>query len=106
MVSGTRNLQTRVKELSRQYRAACKPKKVKKHTVMHDPMNISAELLKYLKKQSGGPQMTKSEAMKMVSTRVKTTVYRMLKIRDNLLPIKHSEKSSICPQSRLLHLLN
>ena len=71
MVSGTRNLQTRVKELSRQYRTACKPKKVKKHTVMHDPMNISAELLKYLK-QTAGTQMTKSEAMKMVSTRVKT----------------------------------
>ena len=38
---------------------------------MHDPMNISPELLKYLGRKAGN-QMTKSEAMKSVSGRVKT----------------------------------
>lgn len=70
MSSNARQLQTRVKDLHRSYKQACKPKKVKKHTVMHDPMNVSAELLKYLGK-SAGTQMTKSEAMKLVSTSVR-----------------------------------
>lgn len=67
----TKDLQLRVKDLARSYKQACKPKKVKKHTVMHDPMNISAELLKYLGLASG-TQLTKSEAMKQVSGRVKS----------------------------------
>lgn len=67
----TKDLQLRVKDLARSFKQACKPRKVKKHTVMHDPMNISPELLKYLGLASG-TQMTKSEAMKQVSGRVKT----------------------------------
>ena len=70
MCSQSRTLQTRVKDLHRSYKQACKPRKVKKHTVMHDPMNVSAELLKYLGK-SAGTQMTKSEAMKLVSNSVR-----------------------------------
>ena len=37
---------------------------------MHDPMNLSSELLKYLGK-TAGTQMTKSEAMKLVSNSVR-----------------------------------
>jgi chromatin remodeling complex protein RSC6 len=70
MSSNARTLQGRVKDLHRSYKQACKPKKVKKHTVMHDPMNISAELLKYLNKPAG-TLMTKSESMKLVSTSVR-----------------------------------
>ena len=70
MSSNARALQGRVKDLHRNYKQACKPKKVKKHTVMHDPMNISAELLKYLGKPAG-TQMTKSESMKLVSNSVR-----------------------------------
>ena len=70
MCTQSRALQTRVKDLHRSYKQACKPRKVKKHTVMHDPMNVSAELLKYLGK-SAGTQMTKSEAMKLVSNSVR-----------------------------------
>ena len=46
--SNSKDLQLRVKDLAKSFKHACKPKKVKKHTVMHDPMNISKELLKYL----------------------------------------------------------
>jgi chromatin remodeling complex protein RSC6 len=67
-----RHLQLTVKELHRHVKNACKPKKVKKHTVMHDPMTVSAELLKYLK-QPAGTKLTKSEAMKLVSGVIKTT---------------------------------
>lgn len=71
-LNGTiKTVQGKVKDLQRNCKQACKPKKVKKHTVMHDPMNISAELLKYLGKASG-TKMTKSEAMKLVSERVKS----------------------------------
>ena len=70
MSSNARNLQGKVKDLHRSYKQACKPKKVKKHTVMHDPMNVSADLLKYLGKPAG-TQMTKSESMKLVSTSVR-----------------------------------
>lgn len=70
MSSNARALQGRVKDLHRSYKQACKPRKVKKHTVMHDPMNISAELLKYLGKPAG-TQMTKSESMKLVSNTVR-----------------------------------
>jgi chromatin remodeling complex protein RSC6 len=70
MSSNARTLQGRVKDLHRSYKQACKPKKVKKHTVMHDPMNISAELLKFLNKPAG-TTMTKSESMKLVSTSVR-----------------------------------
>ena len=66
-----RELQQKVKDLAKGFKHACKPKKVKKHTVMHDPMNISAELLKYLG-HATGTQLTKAEAMKQVSARVKT----------------------------------
>ena len=69
--TAVKSIHSNVKELQKNVKTACKPKKVKKHTVMHDPMNISAELLKYLK-QSSGTKMTKSEAMKMVSSRIKT----------------------------------
>ena len=72
-ISGTaRHLQLTVKELQRNVRNACKPRKVKKHTVMHDPMTISAELLKYLK-QPAGTTLTKSESMKAVSLIIKNT---------------------------------
>lgn len=72
-ISGTaRHLQLTVKELQRNVRNACKPRKVKKHTVMHDPMTISAELLKYLK-QPAGTTLTKSESMKSVSLIIKNT---------------------------------
>lgn len=70
MSSNARNLQGKVKDLHRSYKQACKPKKVKKHTVMHDPMNVSSDLLKYLGKPAG-TQMTKSESMKLVSTSVR-----------------------------------
>tara|TARA_B100000795_G_C22800881_1_gene441862 strand:- start:3104 stop:3562 length:459 start_codon:yes stop_codon:yes gene_type:complete len=68
--SNARTLQNHVKDLQRSYKQACKPKKVKKHTVMHDPMNISSELLKYLGKDAG-TQLTKSQAMKFVSDSVR-----------------------------------
>tara|TARA_B110000285_G_scaffold170438_1_gene190761 strand:+ start:482 stop:949 length:468 start_codon:yes stop_codon:yes gene_type:complete len=71
MSTNAKTLQTHVKELHRTYKQACKPKKVKKHTVMHDPMNISSELLKYLGKDAG-TQLTKSESMKLVSNAVRT----------------------------------
>lgn len=72
-ISGTaRHLQLTVKELQRHVKNACKPKKVKKHTVMHDPMSVSTELCKYLK-QPVGSKMTKSETMKAVSNIIKTT---------------------------------
>tara|TARA_B110001469_G_C9521655_1_gene259624 strand:- start:332 stop:787 length:456 start_codon:yes stop_codon:yes gene_type:complete len=72
-IGGTaRHLQLTVKELQRNVRNACKPRKVKKHTVMHDPMTISAELLKYLK-QPAGTTLTKSESMKAVSLIIKNT---------------------------------
>ncbi len=59
------------KELQKKTKLASKPKKVKKHTVMHDPMNVSAELLKYLK-QPANTKLTKSEAMKLVSEQIKS----------------------------------
>mgnify|MGYP001251601119 FL=1 len=72
-ISGTaRHLQLTVKELQRHVKSACKPKKVKKHTVMHDPMTVSAELLKYLK-QPAGTKLTKSETMKLVSGVIKSS---------------------------------
>ena len=71
MSTSSKNLQFQVKNLQRSYKQACKPKKVKKHTVMHDPMNISPELLKHLGKDVG-TQMTKSEAMKSVSDYVRS----------------------------------
>ena len=72
-ISGTaRHLQLTVKELQRHVKTACKPKKVKKHTVMHDPMTVSAELLKYLK-QPAGTKLTKSETMKLVSGVIKSS---------------------------------
>jgi chromatin remodeling complex protein RSC6 len=66
-----KELQLKVKDLAKGFKHACKPRKVKKHTVMHDPMNITPELLKYLG-HSSGTQLTKAEAMKQVSGRVKT----------------------------------
>ena len=60
-LNGTaKNLIVKVKELQKSVKSASKPKKVKKHTVMHDPMNISSDLLKYLK-QPAGTKLTKSE---------------------------------------------
>ena len=70
MSTNARDLQGKVKDLHRHYKQACKPKKVKKHTVMHDPMNISSDLLKYLGKPAG-TQLTKSESMKLVSDSVR-----------------------------------
>ena len=70
-MSGTaRHLQLTVKELQRNVKNACKPKKTKKHTVMHDPMTVSPELLKYLK-QPANTKLTKSETMKLVSGMIK-----------------------------------
>lgn len=66
-----KELQLKVKDLAKGFKHACKPRKVKKHTVMHDPMVITPELLKYLG-LSAGTQLTKAESMKMVSARVKT----------------------------------
>tara|TARA_B110000027_G_C16027088_1_gene259077 strand:+ start:61 stop:504 length:444 start_codon:yes stop_codon:yes gene_type:complete len=68
--NGAKDLQLDVKTLHKMCKSACKPKKVKKHTVMHDPMNITEELIKYLKLEKDSKR-TKSECMKLVSTRVK-----------------------------------
>ena len=68
--SNARVLHDSVKDLHKVCKTACKPKKVKKHTVMHDPMKISNELLKYLDKPIG-TNLTKSECMKFVSNIVK-----------------------------------
>ena len=90
----TRELQQKVKDLAKGFKQACKPKKVKKHTVMHDPMNISAELLKYLG-LAAGTQLTKAEAMKQVSSRVKS---------DNLQDAKN--KRQFKPNAALGKVLN
>ena len=66
-----KELQLKVKDLAKGFKHACKPRKVKKHTVMHDPMEITPELLKYLG-LAAETQLTKAESMKMVSARVKT----------------------------------
>lgn len=68
--NGAKDLQLSVKTLHKMCKTACKPKKVKKHTVMHDPMTLSDELIKYLNLDKD-TKMTKSECMKLVSTRVK-----------------------------------
>ena len=94
-LTGTiKTVQVRVKDLQKNCKSACKPKKVKKHTVMHDPMDISPELLKYLGK-SAGLKMTKSEAMKSVSERVKTDG---LQNKDN--------KRQFTPNKALCKILN
>lgn len=71
MSSNAKSVSLRVRDLQRAFKQECKPKKVKKHTVMHDPMTISSELLKYLG-QSSGTKLTKSEGMKLVSGKVKS----------------------------------
>ena len=81
--SNAKDLQLRVKDLAKSFKQACKPKKVKKHTVMHDPMNISKELLKYLGHKVG-TQLTKSDAMKQVSARVKSDNLQDPKNKGNL----------------------
>ena len=89
-----KELQLKVKDLAKGFKQACKPKKVKKHTVMHDPMVISAELLKYLSLPAGS-QLTKAEAMKLVSGRVKS---------DNLQDAKN--KRQFKPNAALGKVLN
>ena len=89
-----KNLQHQVKDLAKSFKQACKPRKVKKHTVMHDPMVISAELLKYLG-LAAGTQLTKAESMKMVSARVKS---------DNLQNAKN--KRQFKPNAALGKILN
>ena len=94
-ISGTaRHLQLTVKELQRHVKNACKPKKVKKHTVMHDPMTVSPELLKYLK-QSSGTKMTKSETMKAVSGIIKSTGLQ-----------NEENKRQFTPDKKLAKILN
>ena len=94
-ISGTaRHLQLTVKELQRHVKNACKPKKVKKHTVMHDPMTVSPELLKYLK-QSPGTKMTKSETMKAVSGIIKSTGLQ-----------NEENKRQFTPDKKLAKILN
>ena len=90
----TRELQTEVKSLHKLCKTACKPKKVKKHTVMHDPMKISPELLKYLNKEPG-TNLTKSECMKLVSNRVKEE-----KLQNN------DNKRQFTPNKKLAKILN
>ena len=94
MCSQSRALQTRVKDLHRSYKQACKPKKVKKHTVMHDPMTVSSELLKYLK-QPAGTKMTKSETMKAVSSIIKTSGLQ-----------NEENKRQFTPDKKLAKILN
>lgn len=94
-VSGTaRHLQLTVKELQRHVKNACKRKKVKKHTVMHDPMTVSVDLLKYLK-QAPNTKMTKSETMKGVSALIKSG---NLQNKDN--------KRQFTPDKKLAKILN
>lgn len=94
MTSNAKNVSLRVRDLQRAFKQECKPKKVKKHTVMHDPMNISSELLKYLGKSSG-TKLTKSEGMKMVSSRVKNDG---MQNKDN--------KRQFTPNKQLMKILN
>ena len=91
MSSGSKNLQLKVKNLHRSYKQACKPRKVKKHTVMHDKMNISSELLKHLGKDPG-TQMTKSEAMKSVSEYVRNNGLQNPENRRQFTPNKKLSK--------------
>ena len=90
----TKELQGEVKVLHKLCKTACKPKKVKKHTVMHDPMQISSDLLKYLGKEEG-THLTKSECMKLVSGRVKIDE---LQNADN--------KRQFTPNKKLAKILN
>ena len=94
MTSNAKNVSLRVRDLQRAFKQECKPKKVKKHTVMHDPMNISPELLKYLG-QSSGTKLTKSEGMKMVSSKVKNDG---MQNKDN--------KRQFTPNKQLMKILN
>lgn len=92
--SNTKCVSLRVKDLQRAFKQECKPKKVKKHTVMHDPMTISSELLKYLG-LSSGTKLTKSEGMKLVSNRVKSDG---MQNKDN--------KRQFTPNRQLMKILN
>lgn len=92
--NNAKDLQQGVKVLHKMCKTACKPKKVKKHTVMHDPMNVSNELLKYLSEKPG-TKLTKSECMKRVSNRVK---------EDNLQ--NPENKRQFTPNKKLAKILN
>ena len=92
--NNAKELQAGVKVLHKMCKTACKPKKVKKHTVMHDPMTVSDELLKYLG-QKPGTKLTKSECMKLVSTKVKEN---KLQNEDN--------KRQFTPDKKLAKVLN
>ena len=94
MSQNAKSVSLRVRDLQRAFKQECKPKKVKKHTVMHDPMTISPELLKYLG-QSSGTKLTKSEGMKLVSTRVKKDG---MQNKDN--------KRQFTPNKQLMKILN
>ena len=85
----SRVLQNHVKDLSKQYKVASKPKKVKKHTVMHDPVNVSKELRSYLGLGSDSGNHTMASCMKLVSTRIKTD---NLQLKDNLRQFKPDKK--------------
>lgn len=101
MTSNAKNVSLRVRDLQRAFKQECKPKKVKKHTVMHDPMNISPELLKYLG-QSSGTKLTKSEGMKMVSNRVKNDGMQNKDNRRQFTPDKKLMKILNMPKARTI----
>lgn len=96
----TKDLQSEVKVLHKLCKTACKPKKVKKHTVMHDPMKISPELLKYLGKEEG-TNLTKSECMKLVSGRVKSDGLQNAENKRQFTPNKKLAKILNMPNSAI-----
>lgn len=99
--STAKNVSIRVKDLQRSVKQECKPKKVKKHTVMHDPMSISSELLKYLGKQAG-TKLTKSEGMKLVSEKVKSNGMQNQDNKRQFTPNKSLMKILNMPKSRTI----
>ena len=82
-------LQNHVKDLSKQYKVASKPKKVKKHTVMHDPVNVSKELRNCLDLGTDTENHTMASCMKLVSTRIKND---NLQLKENLRQFKPDKK--------------
>jgi len=87
--SQSKQLQLNVKDLAKQYKVASKPKKVKKHTVMHDPVKVSKELMTYLSLKEGEENYTMASCMKLVSTRIKNDGLQM---KENLRQFKPDKK--------------
>ena len=86
--SQSRDLQNQVKELVKRVKVASKPKKVKKHTVMHDPVCVSKELRCYLG-IGEDENHTMASCMKLVSQKIKDD---SLQVKDNLRTFKPDKK--------------